>query len=297
MKDEDTVNTGAVTGSGAGGDTGTNAGTGAPPAEDPAATQSVPPSVDVHTLPPPRTVVLSKKPTGPQTAVVTETIDLDEFINEGQGGPGSANTGRHLPTELLMGHDRVTVVGILLDDSGSMRGLEGAVTEGLDLAVKAFGGAKGSGFYLEVAGFKKNYFSGPLDKVGRRAWEGYYPDYESSPVITQTLELIKTLQKIAQKYRASGIATRISLLIMTDGQPNQESEAARERFTREVNQLDYVVGMSVEHDRSEGDNVSRGFQFFREMGIKKVMTPKADQAEVRHSINEFSQSVASIAQS
>jgi hypothetical protein len=231
---------------------------------------------------------------GPPT-VDPDTIDLDTFLNTSTSQastPGQASSHSRVA---MPDADRMAVVGIFVDDSGSMKGFEGAVIEGLNLSVEAFRGAKGSDFYLDVRGFMKEYFKGLLKDIttGTFKREVYYPDYESTPLISYGIDQLQKLREKARQYMELGIPTTVSQLLITDGFPNTESHVAEE-YPDFIEQQDYIVGMGVSHNYSE-DRAAAFRELFERMGIKVMVTPQSDPAEVRHGINQFSQSVASIA--
>jgi hypothetical protein len=217
-------------------------------------------------------------------------VDLDQFLNlQPDPDPNAAEPGSR---GILPEMDRVTVVGIFVDDSGSMDGLGHAVLDGLALAVSAFKGAKGSDFYLDVRGFRGELFSGPLKNVQGDSFKDYAPEYNCTPLVTHTKDHLRKLHEQAKQYQMVGIPTTVALLIITDGLPNEESCSARD-FAEVVGPGDYVVGMGITKRGESG--VASYKELFREMKITKTVTPTADAAEVRHAINQFSQSVASIA--
>jgi hypothetical protein len=219
------------------------------------------------------------------------TVDLDQFLNTGAGDPAQAAQGSRAVT--LPEADRIVIVGILADDSGSIRnsGLERAVIDGLKLSVDAFRGAKGSDFALDVRGFKRSLFCGMLKDAGEHAFDGYAADFDHTPLVAHAGSFLRELHAKAEQYRNMGIPVTVALLLVTDGLPYCDSEDP-EAFTALIAAGDYVVGMGIGDDEHA---VAKFSALFKAMGIAKVMTPKAAPAEVRHAINQFSQSVASIA--
>lgn len=219
-------------------------------------------------------------------------IDLDEFIDLGDDSQVGASTA-----SVLGGHqvslpesDRICLVGILTDDSGSMDGLQNALKEGLDLSVEAFEGARGTDFHLEVTGFNGNIFSGLLKDVEATSFDRYRADYSSTPLVECAIELVRELRAKAEQYQNLGVPTTIALLLMTDGIAHDSSMASA--FKKECGEyVHYAVGMGI----VRGEDVRDYRDLFTSMGITKIMTPRAAPADVRHAINQFSQSVASVA--
>jgi len=219
-----------------------------------------------------------------------QTVDLDNFLqlNAGQADP-SACQCQNL---VLPQTDKIVIVGIFLDDSGSMEGLEQAVRDGLHLAIAGFSGARGSDFYLDIRGFKAVYFQGMLKDVEESAFDGYYGSYRSTPLVAYSIGHLQELKALARRYRDLGIPTTVAQLIMTDGQPEWDSESP-DSFRQQIESGDYIVGMGIVKDRNENE-ICQYRELFREMGITKTVTPRSQPAEVRHAINQFSQSVASL---
>lgn len=218
-------------------------------------------------------------------------VDLDQFLNTGAGDPAQPAPGTSAVT--MPEADRIAIIGILADDSGSIReaGLEQAVVDGLNLSIEAFRGAKGSDFSLNVCGFKRQLFHGMLKDVREDSFRGYDADYDHTPLVSHAISLLKELHTKAEQYRAMGIPATVALLIVTDGQPNSELAQPKD-FQEHIVAGDYIVGVGIGNGE---ESVATFSALFKTMGVAKVVTPKAAPAEVRHAINQFSQSVASIA--
>jgi hypothetical protein len=216
-------------------------------------------------------------------------VDLDDFL-ELEPDPSQQNTSKvvNMPSA-----DRMAIVGIFVDDSGSMSGLSRSVIDGLNTSVEAFKGAKGSDFLLDVYGFCGRYYDGMLKDIPDDAFRRYSPDYNSTPLISHSVEQLNRIREKAKQYRNMGIPTTVALLIITDGLPNYESMEPKE-FGGHVEPGDYIVGMGVAHPGSD-TGVMEFRDLFKEMGIEDVVTPNSDPADIRHAINQFSMSVASIA--
>ncbi|MDO8668846.1 MAG: hypothetical protein Q7K65_00950 [Candidatus Buchananbacteria bacterium] len=220
-----------------------------------------------------------------------DEIDLDQFLNV-----QAMQSPRRSPARLIMPEaDRMAIVGIFVDDSGSMDHLRRAVIDGLNLAVEAFKGAKGSDFFLDVRGFKGSYFSSMLRDVIDDQFDSYQPNWGSTPLFDYSIDHLRDLRAKAKQYRDLGIPTTVALLITTDGFPNSGDKRASD-FQRLIENGDYIVGMGVAPIGND-ESMREYRQVFSDMGITKVVTPHSDPAEVRHAINQFSQSVASIATS
>jgi len=218
------------------------------------------------------------------------TIDLDDFLNTQPANSPTPRIRVALPEA-----DRMAVVGILTDDSGSMEELKSAVIEGLTLSIEAFRGAKGSDFHLDVRGFKKSYFRGMLRDVKPESFNDYHPSHPKTPLVSYSIAHLKDLQSQASQYRNLGIPTTVALLIITDGLPEGDN-CYPEQFKDQLDANDFVVAMGIAHQVDDKNYYVREYQaLFAKMGITKLVTPSSAAAEVRHAINQFSQSVASIA--
>lgn len=219
-------------------------------------------------------------------------VDLDNFLNF-KTSNAEAQQAKVAGLEMPKA-DRLVVVGFGIDDSSSMRGSEDAVRNGIRAAVDAFKGAKGSDFYLILRGFTRIYFQGFISKLTSSIINSYSADCGNTPLITLSINLMQQAREVADQYRNAGISTSVAALIITDGEPNGET-CTPGNFAKYIQPTDYIVGMGVR--QSESDASAEIYQdLFKKMGIKTpVMTPTSNPATIRHAINQFSQSVASIA--
>jgi len=227
-------------------------------------------------------------------------MDLDYYMKFGDQAQQNQPNDFNMPANpialtrnglIMPAADRLVVLGIFLDDSGSMSGLERAVQQGLALSVASFRGAKGSDWYLDVRGFRTIYFQGMLKDVTDDTFDGYEPDYGSTPLISHGFRQLDGLHKTAGSYREIGIPTTVGQLLMTDAEPNGEDYKA-EDFVEHIRCGDYITGMGIVGE----SRYSSSFQtLFTRMGIERILTPRSQEAEVRHSFDEFSQSVSAIA--
>lgn len=229
----------------------------------------------------------------------TGTIDLDAFLmrnvkpTANQAGGQSSARPRKLGIAMPE-TDRVVAVGIVVDDSGSMEGYRQAVIEGLNLSVEAFRGAKGSDFFLDIRGFKGQYFKGLLKDILPDTFNGYVPNYGHTPLISVSINQLNDLREQAKQYRDLGIPATISQLLITDAEPNGESYGTRD-YLGAIESTDYLVGMGISDSRHSEAHENTFRELFESMGISTIVTPRSNAADIRHAINQFSQSVASIA--
>ncbi len=223
-------------------------------------------------------------------AIADPMIDLDMLLGGSTPQATSSGTSARLP---VIDADRLALVGILVDDSGSMDGLKQAVIDGLKLTVRAFNGAKGSDFYVIVQGFRQTYYRGLLKDIPEDAFASYEPCHNCTPLVGTALELLRELHNTADQYRSMGIPTTVAMEIMTDGKPYVDYAEPSE-FASVLDPMDYVVGMGIAYTDDE-EAISKYKQLFAAMGVTTTVTPKSDPAVVRHAMHQFSQSVASIA--
>lgn len=215
-------------------------------------------------------------------------IDLDTWLQGGAGEPTSVpSRGQQMA---MPDSDRVVVVGILADDSGSIanQGLATAMVEGLNLGMEAFKGSRGSDYFLHVVGFGNTiYYTGPLKNLPSNAFERYRAYYDYTPLVGTAIRLINDLRDVAGRYTQMGISTTVAMLIITDGIPEHDSNDPGD-FKRHFTSNDYVVGMGVTGQMDKAVY----HKLFASMGITAIFTPKSDPADVRHAIHEFSRSAA-----
>lgn len=218
-----------------------------------------------------------------------DIIDLDEFLLKSQGGSQTP------PAKLVQmpGTDRMAVVGIMVDNSGSMQHLVKPVITGLEKCAEAFEGARGSDFYMLIRDFRSEIFSGLLKDLDKSVFKRYCPDFNFTPIVAHSAPMLKDLHRKAAEYRGMGFPTTVAMLILTDGEANEDSDPSE--FANIIEGTDYIVGMGIVY-RDGSDTPGRYYRnLFGNMGIERVVTPSSDPADIRHEINQFSRSVASIA--
>jgi len=230
-----------------------------------------------------------------------DDIDFDDFLKKEQVKKASSSQQQSQATvELIMPNsDRVTVVGILVDDSSSIgeRYLTNSIIEGVQLGMEAFRGARGSDFFLHIQGFKRVYFSGLLADMDMENFkQEYYPNLTYTPLVTTALLLLDAIRKIAEGYRSKGIPATEALLMITDAGTWQENHVPEEFAEKLKGSSCYVEAIGVALPKHPQDEVFYKGIFMR-MGLveENIKTPSSNPAEVRHAINEFSRSVSSIA--
>lgn len=219
-------------------------------------------------------------------------VDLDQWLGSRQLPAPSKTT---TPSRLALPNtDRMVIVGAVIDDSRSIANanLTHTVIDGMKLVVQSLQGARGADYYLDFTGFDRQIFDGMLSSARADSFDGYDPSFGSTPLVATAVRHLVRQRERAGGYREIGIPVTISLLLLTDGLP-VDDPTPPQQFGEMVNAADYIVGMGI---APKGDKraeaVYRGL--FQQMGITRVYTPSSDPADVRHAMNEFSQSVASI---
>lgn len=221
-------------------------------------------------------------------------VDLDEFLNIQTWEP-TGQIPEPSDTAVMPESDRMAVVGMLIDNSGSMDGLEQSVLDGLNLGIESLKGAKGSDFYLDIRSFTDTIFKGPITQFNLSRFK-YIPNLNHTPLVGTSTKILKDLHKKAEQYRNLGIPTTVALLIVTDGQPTGEDreESTFNEFRKEIKAGDYIVGMGITRNNNESA-VTMYRDTFSGMRTTKTVTPMSNPTEIRRAMNQFSQSVASIA--
>ncbi|MFA6898242.1 MAG: hypothetical protein WC250_02450 [Candidatus Paceibacterota bacterium] len=220
-------------------------------------------------------------------------LDSDSDVSEGENEPTPPRRQTLAPPT----SDRLVVVGILLDDSGSMKdgNIYKSAIDGIHVGVEAFRGARGSDFYLIVEGFNQLYFEGLIGEVTKDSFNAYVPNHGCTPLVGTAISLVKKMQQVAEGYAAMGISASTAMLLITDGLPDDQPAD----FRAYVEKVGYVVGMGcalrINSDRLDEGAVRAYHACFTGMGIKTIVTPGAEPPEIRHEINQFSRSVAAIA--
>lgn len=185
--------------------------------------------------------------------------------------------------------------GILLDDSSSMRDypdVAKAAITGIELALGAFNGIKGTDVHTRIWGFLHEYYAGMTRKVGENRFASYSPS-GNTPLISRSIDLYKAVKRDAETYRGQGIPTGLALLLITDGEPNHDEWNVVGEFSALIDPSDYIVGMGIS---PKGDENRAGLfvETFTRMKIprNRIVTPGDSPTAIRRAINQFSQSAA-----
>ncbi|MFH1098784.1 MAG: hypothetical protein V1723_02610 [Candidatus Uhrbacteria bacterium] len=195
----------------------------------------------------------------------------------------------------------VFLVGILVDDSGSIRFASNAqaVRDGHNGVMTALKDSKqGSGILVHC-----RYLNGtilyevvPLDQAVEMTAHNYDPN-GCTPLYDQAIVLLGTIAAKAQEFADAGVVCRTATLLVTDG--NDEHSRARAVDVKKIvdamlkAERHIVAGLGV-------DDGSTNFrQVFRDMGIRDewMLTPGNTPSEVRRAFQVFSRSAVRASQS
>lgn len=210
-------------------------------------------------------------------------MDLDAFVIQEQEAKLKPLTASMRPVG-----DKVTVTGIFVDDSGSIHnaGLEQAMIDGVNHCLDALKGAKGADFYLDIRGFTGSYYRGMLKDMSAPFGGNYSAEFDFTPIVEYSARHYAEMRMKVDEYTSRGIPSSVAYAIFTDGLPKNDAHPSN--FADLVRSDDFIVGIGI--CSGSVDKVSYR-ELFRQMGIKKSMTPRATASELRHAMNEFSRSV------
>lgn len=214
------------------------------------------------------------------------TMDLDSFL-----GNAKSSSSSNLPN--MPESDKITVVGILVDDSGSMVDSAADVISGVNQVLDALRAAKSADFYVNIHGFTGTYYTGMLRDLKETFGSKYYAAHGESPLIDTAIKNYKLMQEITDTYSSQGIPSTVAYLVMTDALPNGDMNYPTTfKDLIAQNPANLVVGMGITRSPSGAIEYQNLFSL---MGITKMMTPSASGSEIRNAMNEFSRSVVSAA--
>lgn len=216
-------------------------------------------------------------------------MDLDAFVIQGQ----EAKIAKALDKKVTPIGDKITITGLFVDDSGSIQnaGLEQAMIDGVNHCLDALRGARGADFYLDIRGFMRQYYYGMLKDMTIPFGELYSAEYGSTPLVDHTARHYEEMRRKVNEYAARGVTASVAYAVFTDAIPREDSPP--EYFARLVRSEDFIVGIGI----VSGSNDKVAYrELFKQMGIKRSMTPRATASELRHAMNEFSRSVVAGAQ-
>lgn len=194
----------------------------------------------------------------------------------------------------------VVLVGLLIDDSGSIRfaGNADAMRKGVNGVYSALGDSKQNDSILVYS----RTFSGvldackPLDQATKLTPQNYDP-HQGTPLYDETAVFLATMLAKAQQFLDNGIACRTVSLIATDGSDQHSTKQTgksihpiiRDMLKQETH---IVAGMGID------DQYTNFRDVFKEMGIEDqwILTPDNNESEIRKAFEVFSQSAVRASQ-
>jgi hypothetical protein len=192
----------------------------------------------------------------------------------------------------------VTIVSVLMDDTGSVAGLSKEMLEGYNTSIDAQMETKQRDSVVWHSRALSGQIYTPyveLANVPRLTLGVYDPSLGHTPLFDQTKILLGTVIAKAQEFADEGISCRTITLIVTDGDDNSSRNTVPSQIATIVKDMirqerHIITGMGVG---------SAGFRkVFRSMGLEDqwILTPSSAKHEMRQAWNMVSQSMVSVSQ-
>jgi hypothetical protein len=225
-------------------------------------------------------------------AHVLNVSDLGADINAAMGVPALNVTA-----------SEVVLVGILNDDSGSIRFVKGnaqAVRDGNNLVLDALQVSK-QGDGIQIMNMYLNgtllYPFSPLSGAVRMDSGNFDPN-GGTPLFKRSLVLLGTMAAKTQEYNDAGVPVRSVSLIVTDGNNESHDRATAADVAKVVESLlksenHIIAAMGIDDGTTDFRAV------FKEMGIPNewILTPGNTPSEIRKAFAVFSKSAVRASQS
>jgi hypothetical protein len=191
------------------------------------------------------------------------------------------------------------IVGVLIDDSGSIGSNHQHVRDGYNGLLDALQGARHAAEIMVHCTYLSGQVLCPFVEVAnapRMDTGNYQATYGSTPLFERKLHLLAAVAAKVQQFESDGIPARGIVLDVTDGGNNVYNHTAQE--------VAAVVGDMLRSERHIIAGMGIGDEaffkgVFAEMGILPnwVLTPKATGKEIRAAFQTFSQSAVRASQS
>lgn len=199
----------------------------------------------------------------------------------------------------------VILVGVLIDDSGSIRfaGNSETVRSGHNLVIEALTGAgkKTRDGILMMT----RYLNGsilfpfvPITQATKMDKSNYDPN-GGTPLYDQTVIFLATMLAKSQEFMDNGVPCRTISLIVTDGADLHSTKQTALSVSKLVADMyrgenHIIAGMGIQDGGSSVDFRS----IFRQMGIQDnwVLTPGNSEKDIRDAFHTFSQSAVRASQ-
>jgi len=196
----------------------------------------------------------------------------------------------------------VTLVTMLIDDSGSIRFVAGnseAVRDGHNMVLDALLESKQENGILIHTRYLNGHILYPysLLKDAKRMTANNYNPNGGTPLYDQSVVVLGTVIAGYQRFVDNGVVARSVTLIVTDGNDEHSVNATAKTIRAIVKDLlgekHIVAAMGIEDGHTDFRKV------FREMGISDewILTPGNTKSEIRKAFGAFSKSAVRASQS
>lgn len=196
----------------------------------------------------------------------------------------------------------VVLLGIMPDDSGSIRFVQGstqAVRDGHNLVIQALRDSKQRDNILAFTQLLNGEIINPfglIDAVSELTTINYDPN-QGTPLYDQTAAFLATILAKSQEFKDNGVFARSISLIISDGADQHSYVMTAKKVKAIVDDMlqsenHIIAAMGV-------DDGSVDFkQVFGEMGVRDewILTPKSDPSSIRKACQVFSQSAVQASQ-
>ena len=230
----------------------------------------------------------------------TEATRLDEDVGS-EDELSSGNTVIVQPLrwpEIKVEGTSVTIVAVLLDDSGSISGdgKDEKLTEGAEDMIEQLKSVarEGKEIFLNITGFRRTYFSGNvLHADSDEILRGVRFVHDSTPLVRTSLEIARTADCVETVLNNQGISVRVSMLLITDGLPNSDITPFKfkEQCIKKYPHWKFSgMGITCEDEREASYYREEFTKTFEKMGIDNIVTPSTNG--VKEALYQYSKSVS-----
>jgi hypothetical protein len=199
--------------------------------------------------------------------------------------------------------DEVTIVALLIDDSGSIRFVPGnteAVRDGHNMVLDSLAGTKQKSSILAHARYLNGtvlYPFVPLDQAVRMDQRNFNPT-GGTPLYDQTAVMLGTVRKKTEDFKDAGMPCRSVTAIITDGNDEGSMTHGRPEDVRPLiddmlqTEMHIILAMGITDGHTDFADI------FGRMGIPKewILTPKNTPSEIRRAFAMVSQSAVRASQ-
>lgn len=197
-------------------------------------------------------------------------------------------------------HTEVTLLAVLIDETGSMYGVTQEVIDGYNVLLDAMNGAKGSqGILFDTALFNSdnpnNVLHGfiPVEQAqaNHRLSTATYQPNSGTPLFDAVLALLNRTVSYAEMLRNNGITVKVIVAVISDGDDNDSRQGGTAAKVKAV--ADALMKQEVYTLAFIGISGEPGFNprtLAASMGFPNVLVAGASASEVRKMFNQLSAS-------